>query len=360
MIYLINYTESISESRGFRNEKFMEILDESLLISGSWSHTNKRRINSKHKKEILLNNLPYKKNIGFKRILSAWHFAYLLRKKIINDNLEIEACIISSINLEALILLPRSKVRKIILDVRDIWPDAHRLSIKTFPFYIYCHLLNKFIKKRASFCMYVSPSFNDWVKKNYYLKKSKYLPLCYDSSRWGDPLENSLTIDGVIKIGFIGNLNNQFSLDEIIELVSCNNIFLEIIGGGEKINKLKEIIKNNSLENKVSFYGYLCRREATKIVKSWNYGVVPQTKTSRADMPNKFFDYLGAGIPILAFEDTWLGKYIQEKKLGMSIPRNSFAIDFNSEYSLFKKNVLIHRLNYSANEKYQDLINFLK
>ena len=61
-------------------------------------------------------------------------------KKIINDNLEIEACIISSINLEALILLPRSKVRKIILDVRDIWPDAHRLSIKTFPFYIYCHL----------------------------------------------------------------------------------------------------------------------------------------------------------------------------------------------------------------------------
>lgn len=361
MIYLINYTESISESRGLRNEIFLKKFNESLLISGSWSHTHKKRITSSHDSQILLKNLGYAKNIGFMRILSAWHFAFLLRRKIIKDNLEIETCIISSINLEALILLPRRYVKKVILDVRDIWPDAHKLNLKTLPFYFYCTLLNKFIKRRVSFCFYVSPSFKPWVKKNYDLKYSYYLPLCYDSLRWGNPSSKPFKISGKIKIGYIGNLNDQFSLDEIIEVVSCNNVYLEIVGGGEKINNLKKIIKKRSLDNKVLFYGYLSRIESTKIVKQWHYGVVPQTKTSKADMPNKFFDYLGAGIPIIAFDDTWLGKYIQEKELGLSISRTSHQINFKDKYSYFKKNVLLNRSNFNANLRYEEAMkSFLK
>ena len=357
MIYLINYTESITESRGFRNEKYSEILGDTLLISGSWSHTHKNRITSTSKKELLLNNWSYKKNIGIKRILSSWHFAYLLRKKILEDNIDIEGCIISSINLEALILLPKSKINKIVIDVRDIWPDAHPLSVKSFPFYIYAKFLNSFIKKYSSNYLYVSPSFQKWVKKNCTMENATYLPLCYDPLRWGKPiLKESIQSEGKIKMGYIGNLNSQFSLDELLPLIEKTNVLLEVVGGGEKLDNLKMIIVKKGLVNKVVFHGYLDREKSTLIVKSWDLGIVPQTKESKADLPNKFFDYLGAGIPILAFDDTWLGSYVKLNKIGFSISRNESLCDFKTDFKFVKQNVLNHRENYSADSRYKKVL----
>lgn len=360
MYYLINYTESITESRGFRNEKFSDILGNTLLISGSWSHTHKSRIISTSDKELLLDNWSYKKNIGIKRILSAWHFAYLLRRKILKDNIEIEGCIISSINLEALILLPKSKIKKIIIDVRDIWPDAHPLSFKSLPFYIYTKILNLFIKRYSSNYLYVSPSFKKWIKKNCILENAIYLPLCYNPQRWGKPLINkTIHNNKVLKMGYIGNLNSQFSLDEMLPLIGKSNVLLEIVGGGEKINKLKKLIKDESYKNRITFYGYLDRESSTKIVKSWDLGIVPQTTDCKADLPNKFFDYLGAGIPIIAFDDTWLGSYIKENEIGFSVSRNATYCDFQTNLASFKKNVINYRENYSADRRYRIALNKL-
>lgn len=357
MYYLINYTESITESRGFRNEKFSQILDNSILISGSWSHTHKKRIKSLSDKEYLLDNLAYNKNIGFKRIFSAWHFAYLLRKKIIKDDIIIDGCIISSINLEALILLPKNKIKKIIIDVRDIWPEAHTFSAKSIPFYLYSNFLNLFIKKFASNYFYVSPSFENWVKKNCKYEDAHYLPLCYDPIRWGEPNNTqNIEVPNKVKLGYIGNLNNQFSLDEILPLIQNTDVILEIIGEGESFKLLKSKIIEMGIKNKVVFWGYLSREKATDIVKSWDYGIVPQTINSKADLPNKFFDYLGAGIPIISYNDTWLGNYVSLEKLGFSIKRNIIDIDLKRDYIQLKKNIISHRLKYNSDVRYQDTL----
>ena len=360
MIYLINYTESITESRGFRNEKYSDILIDTLLISGSWSHTHKKRIISKSDNELLLDNWSYKKNIGIKRIFSAWHFAYLLRRKILEDNIDIEGCIISSINLEALILLPKSKIKKIVIDIRDIWPDAHPLTFKSLPFYIYAKILNLFIKRYSSNYLYVSPSFEKWISKNCTLENATYLPLCYDPGRWGKPLfKNTKHKGDVLKIGYIGNLNSQFSLDDMLPLIETSNVHLEIVGGGEKINKLKKIVVDRGFINKVTFHGYLDRTKSTNIVKSWDIGIVPQTIDSKADLPNKFFDYLGAGIPIIAFDDTWLGSYIKLNKIGFSISRYDTFCNFQNNLESFRQNVINYRENYSADNRYKLVLNKL-
>ena len=355
MNVIINYTESPIEGRGFRNEFLSKSLGNCVTISGSWSHTKKTRIDLPNPdNHYFLKNLSYYKNVGFRRLFSGWHFAFLLRKAL--SGKKIQNCIVSSINIEVLFFLRKKNIDTLIIDVRDIWPDAHPLSLKSWPFYLYYNLLNRILIPRAQKCIYVSPTFEEWLIKNKLIDKAHYLPLCFDENRWEKSFQrqqNNKISNHKVIVGYVGNLNMQFSLLDFINTLETNkNIYLEIIGGGPGLKELLSKISEES-NKRVINHGYLDRETTTEKMSNWNYGIVPQSSYSKADFPNKFFDYLGTGIPCIAFRGTFLGGYIEKKSIGFTIERHQDKqINFVELYNYYKKNVSNIRNSYVAQKRY--------
>lgn len=368
MIYLISPFENHIEARGTRNLALYSLLkkyDECKIITSNFSHKKKEHIplcnfkNSDINYKIIM--VPkYKKNLSIPRFFTHYIFAtklflYLIFKLKRNDKL-----IISSIPPEvyfSAIVLSKLKKCYLHLDVRDIWPNAFPgkgLTKKIFN--QYCKFFYK--KNRIVFnsISYVSPSFeNDWVNKYTISERKALIPLGYDDERWNKYLtsskEKTQDKNKIIKLIYIGYLQSQFPLDDIILSVSKQkNMELHIVGDGEKANKYKSLAKNN-----IIFHGTKNLTDAASLVSSCDIGILPILGS--AQMPNKFFDYIGAGLPILCIGQSDSSSIVKKYNLGWICSFNNEEIKntiagITEDIKEKKENVCAIRNYYSKSYNY--------
>lgn len=78
-----------------------------------------------------------------------------------------------------------------------------------------------------------------------------------------------------------------------------------------------------------------------------------------SSLPNKFFEYLAAGLPIIAFQAKTVEKLVREKNIGVVIekPEDVKAID-EVDYEVLKQNVLRVRSEYSLENQSHKLQRF--
>jgi len=115
-------------------------------------------------------------------------------------------------------------------------------------------------------------------------------------------------------------INIDRGAEEAVEAMkSVENAVLWIIGSGDVMNDLKQKVTLHKLSEKVLFYDRMPYEELKEYTKRGSIGLSLDKDTNpnyRMSLPNKLFDYIQAGIPILASDLPEVGKVIREYRLG--------------------------------------------
>jgi len=131
-----------------------------------------------------------------------------------------------------------------------------------------------------------------------------------------------------IRIIYQGVLNKDRGLEETIEAFSLlpGNYRLIIAGDGDISNSLYQMVVNYSLQDKIKFAGRLSPGKLSQLTKLADAGISFEKDTNinyRFSLPNKIFDYMNAGIPVLVTDLPEMKKIVEEYKTGLVLKEPS-------------------------------------
>jgi glycosyltransferase involved in cell wall biosynthesis len=95
-----------------------------------------------------------------------------------------------------------------------------------------------------------------------------------------------------------------------------------IVGDGDVVSALKQTVKDEKLEDKVHFYTKQAMHELMRFTQAADLGLTLDKDTNlnyKFSLPNKIFDYIQAGIPILASNLPEIKNVIETYQIGKII-----------------------------------------
>lgn len=213
--------------------------------------------------------------------------------------------------------------------------------------------LEKWIVPRLKTCITVNMSikklFEDKYKVPFHVVRN--IPAKPDFKITATRHDLQLPVDKRIIILQGSGINIQRGAEEAVEAMQfVENALLLIVGGGDVINFLKEITVRLKLDNKVMFIGRVTPEKLAAYTRNADIGLSIDKDTNinyRFSLPNKLFDYLHAGIPVVASQLPEIKNIIEQYNVGVFINnhnpghiaetiRNLFAEA--EKYEILKKN----------------------
>ncbi|MFA6924324.1 MAG: glycosyltransferase family 4 protein [Bacteroidales bacterium] len=148
------------------------------------------------------------------------------------------------------------------------------------------------------------------------------------------------------------------------------NIYLLFIGSTPKHKKLKNRIESLNLSDKVFFHDYISSQEIGKLISNADIGLVhtwqPKWKSHWHSLPNRFFEYCLAGLPIVCTsqpEFVRLGNEFNNAVFYRGDKKNDLIKAIHNcleNYETLKQNALKIRENLSWEKESEKLIEIYK
>jgi glycosyltransferase involved in cell wall biosynthesis len=178
-------------------------------------------------------------------------------------------------------------------------------------------------------------------------------------------------INRKIKIVYVGIfMKKERMLEELMEVVAENKEYeLHIAGFGEIEEQVKEYSKKS--EN-IKYYGKISYVETLELESNCDIMVAiynPNKRNHYFAAPNKFYEALMLGKPLIMVKGTGMSEIIEKNKLGEVIQFNKFSLkeglknlsNCKKEWeSIGKKMKKIYTEEYSWNEMRKRIINLYK
>ena len=390
-IWLIKYGEPLNifeKNREYRmsmlaNELINNDENEVVYWTGTFEHNTKKQIfnkstfiNKKSNYKIqLLFHPKYKKNFSLRRIFSIFYLSVSIFIKMMKSE-KPDVLVVSYPFTELVLsslLYSRIKSVKLIIDVRDLWPDATYYSLSRikkiffYPFFIFYRVWFSVIVNNAKNIISISDGFRDWTLT--FLKRNRshnyqVIPIGYNHLVDKKHIEHSKKkydkkfyfLNAKYVFTFIGVINRHYNFNPILEAaklletqkVDC--VFC-ICGVGEDLKKLKSLTKKNKITN-IYFTDWINKQEIDYILLNSFIGLAPyiDTLNFRNNITNKIYEYMSFGIPIIASANGKLKDFITNNKIGRTysdlhndeiISALKFYCENKKEYSETKKKSLV-------------------
>lgn len=140
----------------------------------------------------------------------------------------------------------------------------------------------------------------------------------------GDKVALGLPVDKHLLVLQGSGINIQRGAEELVQAMQyLDDCFLMVIGGGDVLPLLKEMVAALSLDDRVLFLPRMPYAKMMAYTQLAELGFCLDKDTNlnyRFSLPNKLFDFIQAGVPIIASHLTEIEKIITKYELGLFIP----------------------------------------
>jgi glycosyltransferase involved in cell wall biosynthesis len=220
--------------------------------------------------------------------------------------------------------------RPLLLEIRDLWPDFvidmgllnNRLLIRV------SRWLEKLLYRRAAHLLVNSPAYVDYlIEKGVPPNKITLLPNGVDPAMFdpfsdGDGIRKRLKLEDkfvVVYAGAIGLANDlDLLLEAAEELKTDPAICFLLVGDGKERKRLQAEAESRGLGN-LLFAGAQPKREMRSFLASSDacVAVLQNIPMFRMTYPNKVFDYMAAGRPVVLAIDGVIREVVEAARAGV-------------------------------------------
>jgi glycosyltransferase involved in cell wall biosynthesis len=155
------------------------------------------------------------------------------------------------------------------------------------------------------------------------MKVHRNLPMARSSISTVNCGELGVPVNGKAIVLQGAGINVQRGAEEAVEAMRyLEGTKLMIIGSGDVIDILKSMAEEEGIKGKVSFKGKLPYDEMMKYTSCADLALSLDKDTNlnyRFSLPNKLFDYIQAGTPVLASDLPEVSKVINEHGVGWTL-----------------------------------------
>ena len=194
----------------------------------------------------------------------------------------------------------RSKTRKTIVNVSDLWPLAG-LELGAFKKNFSYKLLEKiehFNYRHANLVLGQSEEILTHVK-SLYSKKETFLYRNYPD--FSTPLPNAEIHNAEkIKMVYAGLLGVAQGVLKLCEKLDYSKVQFHIYGAGAEQNAIESLIKNQP-DLDIVYHGEVTRQLLHQVLPEYDMTIIPLLNRIYGSVPSKIFEFARLGIPMLYF-----------------------------------------------------------
>lgn len=348
VLYIHQYFKTLEEAGGTRSYEFSKHLVDKgykvVMIAGKNNLDRLiKKVNIDGIEVIYIRN-RYSNYMSFKRRIFAFLSFAFLASFISFFIKDIDILYVTStpltVGIPALLLNYLKKI-PFIFEVRDLWPDVpielgvikNKVMIKILFFF------ERLIYKRAAKIVVLSPGMKMGIlKKGISEEKIVLIPNSCDIHRFEaiedkerikkiEDIRNDLALPIsredfiVIYIGAVAYANDLKVVVEACKILQYefNNLKIKVlvIGDGKERPFLEKLKEKYGLYN-IFFLGELPKKDVIEIINIAQCGllVFRNDPILETNSPNKFFDYLAAGKPIVSNVGGWTKEIIENNNIG--------------------------------------------
>lgn len=375
ILYLHQYFQTNASNGGTRSYEFAKYLSnndiEVTVITGT--ALDVELINNEEQFTVVSTNTKYNNKMSkWSRILAFLHYNFkALMEGLKSKNVDIVFATSTPLTIGfPAVLISRIKRKKLIFEVRDVWPDVPiKLGyiknkfiiriLKTFELWIY--------KNSEHIIVLSNGMLNNLIKKGIDPKKvtvienmaNLYLFDDLESVKKEELLKDKFVC---IHPGTMGHVNGlDFVLDVAKETIKVDEeiIFL-LIGDGKRKDQLMKRVEEEKLFN-VQIRDSMPKSEIAMMIKAADVGIMcidNKYKILEDNSANKFFDFVAAGLPIVINYEGWQKEIIESENCGKSILN---PVEMASEIIKLKNDpeqrlVMAMKSRQLAEKRYSDVI----
>jgi len=216
-------------------------------------------------------------------------------------------------------LIAKIRRKKLVFDAHELFPEVPEVTDRKLVKAVWTSVEN-IIFPHLKNCYTVCQSIADYYNKRYGINMQVIPNFSYSEKEKPTP---QLDFKGKKIILYQGAVNVGRGIEWVIDAMPLiENAVLVIIGKGDIYSQLKLKVREMNLNNKVIFVGKVNPTELPAYTCSANIGLCllePKGLSYYYSLPNRIFDFMAAGVPILATDFPEIANVVQTHCTGKVI-----------------------------------------
>jgi glycosyltransferase involved in cell wall biosynthesis len=288
----------------------------------------------------MLHGPGYARNISFRRLLHNRALARSFRRRTALEEQRPDAiyAVVPTVELaDASVSLGRKLGVPVIVDVRDTWPDVYLKAVpKGLRWLARIALGLEYRRSARVFALAdsvvaVSPSYLTWACQRGRRPPNamdRVFPLGYRAEHLTEPavdarsdeLSETLALMPETRlVTYLGQFGASYDVETIVETARIfaargdASVRFVLAGDGDKLAALRKAAR---LLPNVTFTGWLDAVSSLALLRRSTIGLVAYTAAATQSLPNKPFDYMAAGLPLLSSLVGDLPRIIDREQIG--------------------------------------------
>lgn len=328
----------------------------------------------------------YSNHFGFYRRIFSF-FYYVLLSTILALKLDYDLVFATSTPLTICIPAVIAKIfrkKHYVFEARDLWPDAPKsLGIIKNPIVLgAANILESIAYQYADACIGLSPGIAAGIKRKIsHNKKILLNPNCCDLANFANqpkqfalPAEIKPNDFVAVYAGAHSTANGLHAILDAareVKKLHRDDIKFLFVGDGKCKLQLIQTALEGSLDNCI-FLNPVSRMEIPSLFSFADIGLVIFANSPAlyyGTSPNKFFDYIASGLPIVSNYPGWVTDMIKEYNCGVAVPPGdpkAFAeaiiklADNRQQLDTFGNNAKILANNFDRDKLFKDFLQFIE